>query len=65
MKKALVDGKLVEASPEAPEMATCPGCGGEVRKRKRRRSDGDVTWFWRHKTGVGDGCEMRYNPVGD
>jgi hypothetical protein len=65
MRKAMVDGQLVLASPEAPAMATCPACDGEVEKRKRRRSDGEVTWFWRHRPGEGDGCPKRYNPNGD
>jgi len=65
MRKAMVDGQLVLASPEAPAVATCPACGGEVEKRKRRRSDGGVTWFWRHRPGEGDGCPKRYDPNGD
>ena len=65
MRKAMVDGDLMAASPEAPERATCPACGGEVAKRKRRRSDGKVTWFWRHQPGEGYGCPKRYDPNGD
>jgi hypothetical protein len=63
MRKAMVDGQLVPASPEAPTVATCPACGGEVKKRKRRRTGREVTWFWRHRAGVGDECPLRYHPV--
>ena len=62
MRDAMIDDRQVLASPEAPDVATCPACGGEVRKRKRR--DGDqVTYFYRHKAGVGDGCPRRYSPT--
>jgi hypothetical protein len=62
MQKAEVDGKLVPAGPDAPDVARCPSCGGEVQKRKRRRLDGGLTWFWRHRAGVGEGCRKRYSP---
>ncbi len=65
MRRAMVDGQLVRASPEAPAEATCPACGGAVEKRRRRRSDGGVTWFWRHRRGEGEGCPKRYDPNGD
>ena len=65
MRRAMIDGEVVTAGPEAPSVATCPACGGEVEKRKRRRSDGEVTWFWRHRPGQGDGCPRRYDPHGD
>ncbi len=63
MRDAMVNGKLVLAGPDAPDEATCPECGGQVRKRKRRRMDGQVTYFWRHKAGVGDKCPRRYRPT--
>ena len=63
MREARVNGRLVMAGPNSPEMASCPSCGEEVKKRKRRGSDGKATWFWRHKVGVGDGCPLRYTPV--
>jgi hypothetical protein len=44
-------------------VALCPACGEPVEKRKRARQDGQVTYFWRHKVGVGDGCPLRYQPV--
>ena len=63
MQKARVDGRLVLAGPDSPEVALCPSCGEEVEKRKRTRQNGQVTFFWRHKVGVGDGCPLRYQPV--
>jgi hypothetical protein len=65
MEKAIVDGNLVPAGPDAPSTATCPTCGAEVQKRKRRRSDGGLTWFWRHRAGEGEGCLTRYSPTGN
>ena len=63
MHEAKVNGRLVRAGPDTPTQAVCPCCGEAVRKRKRRRSDGQVTYFYRHATGVGDGCPLRYRPV--
>jgi hypothetical protein len=63
MREAMVNGRLVLARPDSPEVATCPACGGVVKKRKRRRGDGQVTYFYRHVMGVGDGCPLRYRPV--
>lgn len=63
MRKARVNGKLVLAAPDSPDVALCPACGEGVEKRKRARQDGKVTYFWRHKVGVGDGCPLRYQPV--
>ena len=60
MRKALADGKLVVAAPDSPEVAVCPSCGGVVTKRKRRKLDGQATYFYRHKRGVGQGCPRRY-----
>jgi len=58
-------GHLVPASATSPDVATCPACGGEVRKRKRRVGR-DVTWFYRHRQGTeGDGCSRRYRPVAE
>ena len=64
MRKAMVDGRMMAASPESPAAATCPTCGGQVEKRKRRKGDGEVTWFWRHQPREGDGCPKRYDPNG-
>jgi hypothetical protein len=63
MRKARVNGRLVLAAPESPDVALCPACGEPVEKRKRARQDRQVTYFWRHKVGVGDGCPLRYQPV--
>ena len=63
MREALVDGRLVLAGVDSPEEAVCPSCGGAVKKRKRRKMSGQVTYFYRHETGVGDECPRRYRPV--
>ena len=63
MRDASVDGLLVPAGENSPEEAVCPSCGGAVKKRKRRGMGGQVTYFYRHVRGVGDGCPQRYRPV--
>jgi uncharacterized protein with PIN domain len=63
MRKARVNGKLVAADPEAPQKAVCPDCGGEVHKRSRKKMRGGVTYFYRHKRGVGKECPKRYRPT--
>ena len=63
MREAKVNGRLVSAGPDAPAEAVCPSCGEVVRKRRRRKSDGQVTYFYRHVIGVGDECPLRYRPV--
>ncbi len=65
MREAKANGQLIQASPDAPEKAVCPTCGGAVTKRKRRRMDGSVTYFYRHNTGEGENCPLRYNPTGE
>ena len=60
MLEASVDGQLVQASPDSPEKAQCPACGGAVSKRKRRRMDGTITFFYRHDAGEGNNCPLRY-----
>jgi hypothetical protein len=62
MKKAKVEGQLVSAGPDSAEEAECPSCGGRVKKRKRRRMDGQVTYFYRHVEGEGEDCQLRYRP---
>ena len=64
MQEAKVDDQIVQAAPDSPEVATCPSCGGIVRKRKRRRMDGTVTYFYRHDTREGEGCPRRYDLTG-
>ena len=61
MIEAKVDGQLVQAGPDSPGEALCPACGGTVSKRKRRRMDGSVTYFYWHARGVGEGCPLRYD----
>jgi hypothetical protein len=62
MQEARVNGRLVMAGPDAPEVGLCPCCGCVVEKRKRRRGNDEVTYFWRHKAGADDGCPLRYHP---
>ena len=50
--EAKVDGELIQAGPDSPEVATCPACGGEVRKRRRKVGRSGYTFFYRHKAGV-------------
>jgi hypothetical protein len=63
MKEAEVNGKLVVAGPKAPDAGVCPDCGGKVQKRRVRRMDGRVTYFYRHRRGQGKGCPRRYRPT--
>jgi hypothetical protein len=62
MQEALVDGELASAGPDSPEEAICPSCGGPVKKRKRRRMDGQTAYFYRHDMRVGEECPLRYRP---
>jgi hypothetical protein len=61
MQAAMVEEKLVQASSESPDVAVCPSCKGEVVKRSRKRRAGQVSYFYRHKRGVGVGCPQRYS----
>jgi hypothetical protein len=51
MKRALVNSQLIPATPDAPVVATCPNCGGQVKLRNRQG-----TYFWRHVELPRDGC---------
>lgn len=63
MNTAVTDkGRQVIASEEAPESATCPYCGSPVTLRKRRSMSGEVTYFWRHRSGFGPSCRGRFSP---
>ncbi len=62
MQKAKVNEHWVLAGPDSPDEAVCPSCGGVVKKRKRRNMDRQVTYFYRHKIGVGEDCPLRYHP---
>jgi hypothetical protein len=59
MREARVEGEIIVAGPDSPDVAQCPACGGEVHKRSRRRMDGSVSYFYRHKRGVGQNCVNR------
>ena len=61
MRKATVDGQLVQDGPDSPETALCPACGCVVHKRRRRRMDGSVSYFYRHDAGDGYACPLRYD----
>lgn len=63
MQEAKANGHLVQAGPDSPQEALCPSCGEGVKKRKRRRDDGSLTYFYRHKIGAGDGCAKRCVPI--
>jgi predicted nucleic acid-binding Zn ribbon protein len=63
MRVAKLDGELIQAGPDSPEVAQCPACGGEVRKRKRRVGRDKYTYFYRHRQGVGDECPLPYRPM--
>ncbi|MCP4540337.1 MAG: hypothetical protein GY832_24630 [Chloroflexi bacterium] len=64
MRDAIVNDRQIPASKDAPPAATCPACGSEVQRRKRRNGN-QTTYFWRHKAGQGAGCPRRYSPNGD
>ena len=65
MQEAKVKTQIVQASPDSPDRARCPQCGAPVVKRKRRRMDGSVTYFYRHVRGEGERCPLRYSGLGD
>jgi hypothetical protein len=55
--------RIIVAGPDTPDVARCPACGGVVVKRQRRRMDGGITFYYRHKRGVGQDCPQRYQPA--
>jgi hypothetical protein len=63
MLEAKANGGLVKAGPKSPDVAQCPPCGGEVRKRRRKLGKGRYTWFYKHHNGIGSGCALRYLPT--
>jgi predicted nucleic acid-binding Zn ribbon protein len=66
MLEAKVDGELIQAGPDSPEVALCPACGGEVRKRKRKVGRHGHTFFYRHRhrsSARSDDCPLRYKPT--
>lgn len=63
MLEAKVNGELIQAGSDSSEVATCPACGGEVHKRRRKVGRAGHMYFYRHKAGVGDDCPLRYRPT--
>ena len=57
-----MDNQVVVARPNSPDEATCPSCGGAVKKRKRCTTGGQTIYFYRHRKGVGEECPLRYHP---
>jgi hypothetical protein len=53
MREAKLDDKIVVAGLNTPDIEECPDCNGEVHKRRCRRMDGSVTFYYRHKRAVG------------
>ena len=64
MRDAKLDGKPVLTGLDSPDVAQCPACGGEVRRRRRRVGRSEVTYFYRHRIGSDD-CPRRYRPVAE
>jgi hypothetical protein len=63
MLEAKVNGELIQAGPDSPEVATCLACGGEVHKRRRKIGRDGHAYFYRHKAGIGQDCPLRYRPT--
>ena len=63
MQTATNNDTPITAGPNAPTTAICPACGGAVVLRKRKRMDGETTYFYRHKQGQGEDCPHRYRPT--
>jgi hypothetical protein len=55
-------GELIQAEANTPLKARCPNCHGVVilRRRRRSRQPGDVTYFWRHENHNNPNCLARY-----
>jgi len=66
MKIALDEtGQNIQAEAEAPEIATCPYCGGQVALRRRRSGylTENFTYFWRHKDRENQNCPGRIHGI--
>jgi hypothetical protein len=61
--KAKVNGKLIQAGPDSPEVAQCPACSGEVHKRRRKVGRDKYTYFYHRRRGVSNDCPLRYQPA--
>jgi DNA-directed RNA polymerase subunit RPC12/RpoP len=54
------DGRLLEASAQAPTEARCPSCGGIVVLRTRRVGPrSQIVYFWRHLDNHNLKCSQR------
>jgi hypothetical protein len=51
------------ASPDAPEQAICPYCGGRLTLRRRQRMGGGCSYFWRHLDNEQRRCNGRSRPT--
>ena len=51
------------ASPDAPERAICPHCGGRLNLRRRQRMGGGCAYFWRHLDNEQRRCNGRSRPI--
>lgn len=55
--------EIVMADCNAPKVALCPQCGGEVILRSRRLMvSKELVYFWRHTNNDNLGCEGRRSP---
>lgn len=63
MRRAKANEQIVSAGPDSPKVGICPACGGIVEKRKRRKMDGQLIYFYRHRRGEGEECPFRYSPT--
>ena len=60
MREAVLNGRVVVAGPDSPDVAHCPTCRAEVHKRRRLTMDQTVTWYYRHQKGSNKACPERY-----
>jgi hypothetical protein len=62
MKIALDEtGQNIQAEAEAPKIAICPYCGGQVSLRRRRSGyrPENFSYFWRHRDQANRDCPGR------
>lgn len=54
-------GQKIQADADAPEIAICPYCGGQVLLRRRRLGypAGSFSYFWRHQDQANRNCPGR------
>lgn len=65
MKYALTGtGQKILASVDAPKVANCHCCGGELTLRSRKTmNNGGKTYYWRHRSNKNIDCSARNRPV--